>query len=174
MAIKCCNNLFIRKTKKSDGEFLSRWLSDEETLRGFPLAKGEGLPNEIDHATNYWIDYCDYESSLTACFDRIPCGIATLFIEPYGKVAHHSELGMLVDRPFRCRGIGTQLLLELTKMAKEQFRMEFLHLLVYADNPAVSLYKKLGFHEYCKHHRWIKEENGNYLACLFMEKILNE
>lgn len=174
MIIRCCNNLSIRKTIKSDEVFLSQWLFDDEALHGFPLSKGDQLSEEVKHATNYWIDYCNHESSLTACFDGVPCGIATLFIEPYGKVAHHSELGMIVDKPFRKKGIGTKLLFELSEMAKEPFRMEFLHLLVYADNPAVSLYKRFGFHEYCRHTRWVKKEDDSYLTCLFLEKSLNE
>jgi len=63
----------------------------------------------------------------------------------YGYVdASTPELGLGVDPRFRRRGIGTSLLASLLARAEEQ-GVRSLSLSVERDNPAVLLYRKLGF-----------------------------
>lgn len=155
----------IRHTSKEDQGFLVSCLQDQETLLGFPL---RGASQELKAATEYWMAFADWQSSLTLLLNNIPCGIGTLFLEPYSKVNHHSEIGMIIAKPWRNRGLGTLLLAALFEYAKKEFSFEFLNLLVYAHNPALSLYNRMGFKEFGRHSKWIKE-GGVYKTCLFME-----
>jgi putative acetyltransferase len=57
-------------------------------------------------------------------------------------------------------------------LAKETFKIELLHLQVYAGNPATRLYSRLGFKEFGRQNEWIKELDGTYTARIFMERTL--
>ena len=77
-----------------------------------------------------------------------------------------------MDEKFRGHGIGTALVTELLKLAKNRFKMEMIHLEVYIGNPAVRLYERLGFVEFGRQTHWIKEPDGTYVGRIFMEKFL--
>lgn len=158
-------NLSMRYTIVKDGNALTEWFHEDEILDWFPIAKTQ---HDIDAAVKFWIDYSKLNSSLTAEIDGCPCGLATLFLQPYAKVAHQSEIGIIVNKEWRGKGVGTILLGNLEQLAKDNFNLEFLHLQVYEKNPAISLYKRLGFIEFGRHETWIKEKNGKYRECLFM------
>ena len=72
---------------------------------------------------------------------------------------------------FRNKGIGSFLLNSVMRLAKEQFKIELLHLQVYAENPAQKLYKRFGFREFGRQTHWIKESD-RYVGRVFMERFL--
>ena len=49
---------------------------------------------EIDDAVNRWIGFSRYKCSLTATIDNVPCGLVTLYLQPYRRLAHQCELGL--------------------------------------------------------------------------------
>lgn len=157
--------LNIRYTRLEDASALTEWFQEDEILNWFPIVK---VQLDIDSAVNFWLGHSKLNSSLTAEIDGHPCGLATLFLQPYTKVSHQSEIGIIVNKGWRGKGVGSILLNNLELLAKNRFNLEFLHLQVYAENPAISLYKRLGFIEFGRHEYWIKEKNGQYRACLFM------
>ena len=157
--------LTTRYTTLEDANALTQWFQDGAVLEWFPIIKTQ---HNISAAVNFWISHSKLNSSLTAEIDGRPCGLATLFLQPYAKVAHQSELGIVVNKKWRNHGVGTILLNNLELLAKNKFNLEFLHLQVYAENPAISLYERLGFAEFGRHEHWIKEENGQYRTYLFM------
>lgn len=159
--------LEIRYTEESDGKYMREWLLDPEISRWFPMANAL----EVDDAVARWISFYKYKCSLTAVFHGVPCGIATLYLQPYRKLAHQSEFGIIVGKGFRNIGVGGHLLRMLMRLAKEQFHVELLHLQVYAENPAMRLYKRLGFREFGRQNCWIKEEDA-YVGRIFMERFL--
>ena len=108
---------------------------------------------------------------LTALWDGVPCGIANLYLQPYKKLAHQCLFAIIVDENYRNKKVGTQLMEELMVLAKERFRFEMLHLEVYEGNPAINLYRRLGFTEYGRQRHFIKDEGG-YLAKILMQKNL--
>ena len=160
--------LEIRYTDLSDGRYLKEWLMDPAVGRWFPI---EDQP-EVDDAVNRWIGFSRYKCSLTAIKDGKPCGLATLYLQPYKKLSHQCEFGIIVGNAHRGQGVGTVLLKNLMHLAKEKFRIELLHLQVYLENPAIRLYQRMGFTEFGKQDRWIKEKDGTYTGRLFMEKYL--
>ena len=158
----------LRFTEVSDGPHLKEWLMDNSIGRWFPMFN----EMEIDDAVMRWVGFHKFDCSLTALDpDNNPCGIVTLYLQPYKKLAHQAEFGIIVGGDHRGKGLGTMMLKNIMHLGKTKFNLELLHLQVYDGNPAVSLYKRLGFREYGKQTHWIKEDN-EYLARIFMERFL--
>lgn len=160
--------LEIRYTEPGDAKYLKEWLLDHSVARWFPMAD----VIEIDDAVNRWVGFYRYKCSLTALMNGTPCGLATLYLQPYKKLAHQCEFGIIVGPSYRNQGIGNQLIKHLSHLAKEIFRIELLHLQVYSDNPAIHLYERCGFKSFGFQERWIKESDGVYVGRTFMEKTL--
>jgi putative acetyltransferase len=137
-------------------------------LEGFPLND----LREIEDAARIWISYSKQQAVLTALWDGVPCGIANLYLQPYQKMSHQCLFAIIVDEKYRGKGIGAKLLRELMTLAKERFKLEFIHLEVYQGNPAINLYKRLGFKEYGVHRRFMKDQ-GRYIDKILMQKYLN-
>lgn len=162
--------LEIKYTELSDAPYLKTWLSDPSVGRWFPMADHV----EIEDAVNRWIVFYRYRCSLTAMLDGTPCGMVTLFLQPYRKLAHQCEFGILVAPEHRNKGIGTHLMRNIINLGIEYFNIELLHLQVYAKNPAMRLYERFGFKEFgCQTH-WIREDDGVYVGRIFMELPLKK
>lgn len=157
----------VRKAVDDDYPYLVTWLQQPGVLRWFPLFD----LREIEDAARIWISYTKQEAVLTITIDGKPCGMALLYLQPYKKLAHHALFAIIVDENYRGQGMGTKLLEELLKQAKEEFHLAFVHLEVYEGNPAIRLYQKLGFVEYARHQRFIKEDN-QYLTKVMMQRML--
>ena len=168
MSNKSTSELEVRYTEVSDGPYLKEWLLEPSIGRWFPITDHP----EIDDAVLRWIGFSKYRCSLTAVKDGVPCGIATLYLQPYRKLAHQCEFGIIVGHGYRGQGIGSELLKNLIHLAKSQFNIELLHLQVYSENPAIHLYKRFGFTEFGNQPNWIKELDGTYTGRIFMEKHL--
>ena len=161
------NPVSVRFGIQEDIHRLVEWLQQGDVLRWFPLAD----LREIEDAARIWIGNIKFNSVLTALWDGQPCGIATLYIQPFKKLSHQSLFAVIVDEKFRGKGVGKQLLTDLEKLAKEQFGIELLHLEVYEGNPAIHLYQRLGFVQYGYQRHFIKQE-GRYLGKIMMQKVL--
>lgn len=158
----------IRFTELTDGKYLREWLLDPNVNRWFPMAD----QLESEDATNRWIGFARWRCSLTATRDGVPIGLCTLYLQPYRKLAHQCEFGIIVSDQERGKGVGTFLLQSAMALAQETFKIELLHLQVYAGNPAVRLYERLGFKEFGRQDEWIKENDGSFTARIFMERTL--
>jgi len=158
----------IRFTEAIDAPFLTKWLEEPATLRWYPMCD----LREIDDAVRIWMSYAKLQAGLTALCDGKPCALATLYIQPFQKLRHTCLFAVIVQKEYRSKGVGKQLLEELMQLAKSKFHIEVLHLEVYEENPAIRLYERLGFVEFGRQERFIKEENGKYLAKIFMQKEL--
>lgn len=168
MSQEAQSDLEIRYTDLSDGRFLKEWLLEPSIGRWFPVTDSV----EIEDAVQRWIHYSRYKCSLTAVKNGEPCGLATLYLQPYRKLSHQCEFGIIVGHGYRGQGIGTELLKNLIHLAKDQFHIELLHLQVYSENPAINLYRRMGFTEFGTQAHWIKEGDGTYTGRTFMEKYL--
>lgn len=157
----------VRYTEPDDAKYLKDWLMEPGILRWFPMLDEV----EIDDAVLRWIAFYRYKCSLTIVKDGVPCGIATLYLQPYKKIAHQCEFGIIVGKGYRDAGIGSHLLSSLMQLAKEKFRIELLHLQVYAENPAIGFYERFGFKEFGRQTKWLKED-GRYVGRIFMERLL--
>lgn len=160
--------LKVRYTELTDEPYLREWFTDTSILRWYPMLE----PMEIEDTVQRWVAFSRYRCSLTAEYQGVPCGLATLYLMPYIKLAHQCQFGMIVSKEFRAKGVGTVLLNNLIHLAKNYFNIELLHLEVYTGNPAIHLYERFGFKEFGRQEKWIKEPSGEFVGRIFMEREL--
>ncbi len=164
---KVMPGLTVRYTVPQDADFLKAWLLDPEISTWFPMAN----EFEVEDAVRRWISFSRVKSSLTAELNGKPVGIVTLYVQAYKKLIHQAEFGIIVATGMRNQGIGSFLMRSMMRLAKEQFHLELVHLQVYAENPAIRLYKRFGFREFGRQTHWIKETD-RYVGRIFMERFL--
>ena len=158
----------VRYTVQSDGLALNDWLSHPTNADRFAMSK----PSEVKDSVQRWISYSQWQCSLTGTMDGAPCAIATLYLQPYVRLAHQSEMGIVVSPRFQGKGIGGQMMRNLIHLAKETFKVELLHLTVMDGSPAIQFYERLGFKVFARQEEWMKQPDGTYVARVFMEKWL--
>lgn len=165
---KNLERLNFRYTEPGDAYYLMEWLKDPKTISGFPMCDEV----EIEDAAHRWVSFSRYKCSITALMDGKPVGIATLYLQPYRKLAHQCEFGIIVEKEHQNQGIGHFLIRNLSHLAKTRFHIEVLHLTVYTTNPAINLYKREGFVEFGRQEHFTKEPDGSYTGRVFMQKNL--
>jgi len=158
----------FRPTIPEDLESYKQWLQQPGVLEGFPMSD----KREIDDAVRLWHQYLAKGASITALYKKKPVGAANLYVQEVEKLKHQSLFVILVDEKYRGKGIGTLLLKEVQKLAKNKFGIEILHLEVYDKNPAIRLYERVGFKKYAHHPDYLKDVNGNYFGKILMQMEL--
>jgi RimJ/RimL family protein N-acetyltransferase len=157
----------IRYTNLNDTSYLREWLESPGMLHWFPMEEEK----EIEDAIQCWMGFSRYSSSITATIDDVPCGIGTLFLMPYRKVAHHCLFKIIVDPKHHRKGIGSSLVKNLKHLAKQYFHLELMHIEVFEGNPIIPLLKKFDFHEFARQERYVKE-GDTYYARILLESFL--
>lgn len=155
----------IRYTTAFDAGSLKKWLLIPGVLHWFYVKSRV----EIEDHVKMWISFHRYKCSLTAFYQGAACGIATLFLMPYQKVAHQAQGFIIVDPLFHRKGVGRSLIKNLNHLAKTYFSLEKLHYEVYGDNPLLELLRQEGFHEVFKQEGFIKDTDHKYLKRTVME-----
>lgn len=158
----------IRETNEKDAPYLEEWLLQPGVLRGFPMID----QREVEDAVRLWGEYSKKGASITALYKKKPCGCANLYIQNVEKLKHQCLFVIIVDEKYRGKGVGTILMKSLEKRAKEKFGIEMMHLEVYAENPAIRLYERLGYVKYGVHERYLKEPDGKCYDKILMQKSL--
>lgn len=162
------SGLTVRYTEPGDAPYLKQWLLDPEAAHGFPMAD----ELEVEDSVVRWIAFSRFKCSLTVLKDGVPCGIATLFLQPYKRLIHQCEFGIIVGSGYRNMGVGSFLLNALLHLAKEKFHIELIHLHVFEGNPANRLYERFGFKVFGRQEGWGKTATGEPRTRLFMQRKL--
>lgn len=157
----------IRYTTLTDGPYLKEWLLSPGMLHWFPMEDEK----EVEDAVQAWLGFCRWSCTLTATIRQEPCGVATLFLMPYRKVAHHCLCNLIVDPRRKEEEINPSLLKNLKHLAKNYFRLEILHMEVYEGNPVIKILEEAGFREFARQERYVKE-GDKYLARVMYECYL--
>jgi ribosomal protein S18 acetylase RimI-like enzyme len=157
----------IRPAVPEEAPYLTRWLTDPTILRWFPMTDAR----EIDDSVRIWLGYSKFQSCFTAYLEGIPVGMSILYLQPYQKFAHQCLFAIIVDEKHRNQGIGKALMEHMIKAAKNQFHIDVLHLEVYAGNPAMRLYERMGFKEFGRQPKFIKI-GEEYIDKIMMQKEL--
>jgi putative acetyltransferase len=156
----------IRYTRVTDTPYLKNWIDRNEIMKWFPFDREE--TQDIEHYIRNWIGFSRFKASLTATIGHHPCGMATLYLLPYKKVAHSAIFQLVVDPDYQRQGIGFSLLKNLKHLAKNFFKLTSLHIEVMEGNPGLALLIKSGFFEVSRQEGYYKRD-GKYLAKIVME-----
>jgi putative acetyltransferase len=159
--------LDIRYTRVFDVSYLRQWLQNPGVLCWFSMSSEQ----EIEQAISCWMNFSRYNASLTAVIGRVPCGIATLFLPPYKKVAHHCLFKICVDPKYQRKGVGSALIKNIKHLAKTQFHFESVHAEVFDGNTLIPLLKKFGFQEFARQEYYVKAKD-HYFARVLLEAKL--
>lgn len=109
---------------------------------------------------------------LLAFADGEYAGNCSLMGSPLSRARHRRTLGIALSGEFTGMGIGTVMLEQLLKAAKES-GVEQVELEVVAENePATALYKKFGFEAYGRLPQLMKYPDGHYADGILMIKML--
>jgi len=155
----------IRYSTPEDLAFLQTYFSDPKAREPFPF----DTDRETEESLKNWITFSNLNCSLTGMISNIPCALATLFLMPYKKVAHHASFYLMIDPEQRKKGIGTSMLRNLLHLAKTRFRLESVHIEFYEPNePLRALLDKFAFHEFAR------QENFYHLHSASRPRVLME
>ena len=145
------NSLDIRYSELSDLSFLEESFSSPSSFDSYPFGV-----EEKDEALKNWIGFAKFKASLTAFFEDKPCAIATLFLMPYRKVAHHCAFYLMVDPNHRCKGIGTSMVRNILNLAQTRFGLESVHVEIYEPSLLLPILEKLHFQSFAKQENYMK------------------
>ncbi len=146
----------IRYSSMEDGEHMLRWLTDPQDLEWYPFFTLE----ETQGAVKNWIGFSKYQASLTATVENKPCGVITLYLMPYRKVAHHSMFYVVVEKKYRKKGIGFSLIKNIMNLAKNTFLLDSVNCEVYEGCALIPILKKMDFQLFAKQEDYVKEQSG--------------
>lgn len=89
------------------------------------------------------------------------------------RLSHTGSFGMMIDKDFRDKGIGTLLIKELLDWAELNPLIEKVSLGVFSTNKrAIALYKKMGFIKEGRKIKEFKMDNGEYVDDILMYKLV--
>jgi len=161
-------NIDIRRVEPADYKAVCELHAQPNALRGtlqlpFPSEEKwkERLAKQGDH---------DY--GLVACVEGEIAGMVSLHAGPYSpRRAHVAHLGMAVHDKWTGKGVGMALMKAAIELADKWLNLSRLELTVYTDNePALRLYKKLGF-EIEGTHRKYAFRDGAYVDAYTMARV---
>lgn len=164
MDITSSTDFDIRFSTMDDLPFLKKWLQLDGMLHWYPPSDQEELENFV----GVWLSFARYNASLTAVYKNRPIGIGTLFLMPYRKVAHHCMFQIIVDPESQRQGVGKSLMKNLKHLAKSRFRLELIHGEILDESPLIPLLKSLGFTQFARQERYVKEDEA-YFPRILME-----
>jgi RimJ/RimL family protein N-acetyltransferase len=157
--------LEIRYTNQKDMPYLKKWLEDPDNNRWFPFS----AKKEIEDSVKNWIGFSKYHSSLTGVLDKQTCAIGTLFLMPYRKLAHHAMFYLIVDKNYRKKGIGSDMLKNLMNLAQNYFKLESIYAEVFEGCPLIRVLKKFNFQQFAYQEMYVKENKDQYLARMLFD-----
>ncbi len=121
-------------------------------------------PVDVDARAARW----RVDGTLVAAVDDGPVGLLFVDVTPFG----FGEIGMLVAREWRGRGVGSALVAAAIDWAR-QHDLHKLSLSVFAHNAAaIALYDKFGFVEEGRRVRHFRRANGELWDALEMGLLL--
>lgn len=120
--------------------------------------------HEMNSNPNNLFRIAEYEGEIA--------GVVSLKALSSKRIAHNCELGVSVRKKYWHQGVGTALMEEAIRYARESGTLKVIHLMVFANNVnAIALYQKLGFVTIGVNQDYIKI-NGSYQDAVLMNLTL--
>lgn len=169
-------HLLIRQAEKTDAKELIAFLNTVGGESDNLLFGANGFDMTLEQEEKYLEDMRNSPTSALLVGEvkgKIVCvgNVSTMTRE---RIAHHASIGLSVLRDFWGLGIGTHLMNEIIRFAKETKKIEILHLGVRADNVnAINIYKKLGFRQIGVFPKYFKID-GQYHDEVLMNLYLKD
>lgn len=157
----------IRFSELEDLSYLESLFVEEKAFDDFPFGV-----EEKEVALKNWIGFSRFHASLTGTWGGRPCAMATLFLMPYRKVAHHASFYVIVDPMMRNRGIGSSMVKNIIHLAKSRFSLEALHVELYEKSALLSIVEKAGFSLFARQENFVHID-GKPRARLLLEHFLS-
>ena len=152
--------IVIQKAAPADAEELLKFLKQVGGETDNLTFGGEGLPFTAEAEADYLrqMENSRDEMMLVAKADGRIVGNASLSRLPR-RMGHRGDFSVCVAKEYWNKGIGSRLLSEILKFAKEQ-AFEIIDLQVRSDNlQAIHLYEKFGFQKIGQHPAFFKIGN---------------
>ena len=134
----------------------------------------EGVSMTVEQEQEYLRSLEDSTTQLylIALEDHTVVGTASFSCYTKPRLAHRGEISISVRKSMWGNHIGTRLMEEILRFAKQSAHAEILSLEVRSDNTrAISLYQKFGFETVGTFHGFMKI-HGAYVDCNIMSKRL--
>ncbi len=168
------DGLIIREVRLSDAEqiimFKRLVAAESEFLISYP-EEIEDLVEQRRIITLYLTDR--RRIFLVAEYQGKIIGIITLYGSHRKKILHKGELGISVRKPFWGMGVGSALMQECLKIARERGFKKIQLEVMQGNERAMALYKKFGFEvEGIKKN--VIFQNGKYYDLVVMGKWLED
>jgi len=152
-------------------EYLRICASETHYILRYPEECTETEEEEANFLKN--INNSKYSLMIVAVINGDIAGNCQLNIHKRIKTRHRCDIGIALKKKYWNRGIGTIMLNELEKVAREHNCLQ-LELEVIADNTrAIALYEKMGYSVFGERKRGIILKNGTTLSEYFMVKYLD-
>jgi RimJ/RimL family protein N-acetyltransferase len=163
--------LLIRTAQPDEAGALLAYIRPVAEETEFFVIEPDEFPATVDEERTWIQDHLDHPGRiiLLAEADGAIIGSVTFEAGNFRRVCHRGNLGLAVVREWRERGVGTALLRTLLEWAESNPAIEKVCLDVFAINePAIRLYKKLGFIEEGRRARDIKRGPDDYVDTVMM------
>ena len=165
MKMKNGQELLIRKAEKRDAQILLDYLNVVGGESDNLLFGANGFNMTVEQEEEFIENINGSKTSvLLVGFinDKVVC-IGSLSTPSWERVSHQGVIGMSVLKEFWGLGIGAVLMTAIIDFAKNNEKLEILHLGVKADNScAIKLYEKMGFQEIGRYPKFFKINNVYY------------
>jgi putative acetyltransferase len=161
-------NLQIRRAEPADYKAVCEVHAQPNALRGtlqLPFPSEEKWKERL-------AKFGERDFGLVACVDGKIVGMLGLHATPWTpRRTHVGQVGMAVHDQWAGKGVGTALMKAAIDLADNWLNLSRLELSVYTDNePALRLYKKLGF-EVEGTHRKYAFRDGAYVDAYTMARV---
>lgn len=165
----------IRRPEEADAEMMLKYLKTVWGETRYLMREPEDMTLTVEKEREILRDRAASDTGLMLLAEVDGKHAGTAFFDAVGvrnRASHRCSVGVTLYKAFWSQGVGTALLGEILRCAKnagyEQAELE----VVSANAPAVGLYKKLGFKSTGTIPRAMKYKDGTYADFLFMAKRL--
>jgi len=158
----------IRRVEPADYKAVQQVFAQPNVMRGtlqLPFPSAEMWKKRLE-------DMGDDRYALVACIEGEIVGMGGFDLFPKSPRRRHAGyVGLVVHEKWHAKGVGSALMQALLEAADNWLNLSRLELTVFTDNePAVKLYKKLGFVIEGTHRKFAFRD-GEYADCYAMARV---